>query len=63
MLKSIKDFFRRRTIKKFSGAIPTGLVPLSEISTVNVIIDVEEVGYDVLKESILSWGIGTGFAS
>ncbi len=56
MLKSIKDFLRRRKIRKLSGAIPTGLLPLSEISTVNVIIDVEEVGYDILKESILSWG-------
>ena len=56
MLKSIKNFFRKRTIKKYSGAIPTGLVPLSDISTVNVIIDVEEPGFDVLKEDILAWG-------
>lgn len=60
MLKSIKNFFRKRTIRKYSGAIPTGLVPLSDISTVNVIIDVEEVGYDVLKENILSWGRSLG---
>ena len=60
MLKSIKNFFRKRIIKKHSRAIPTSLVPLSDISTVNVIIDVEEVGYDVLKESILSWGGSLG---
>lgn len=56
MFTSIKKFFIRRSIKKISNAIPTSLLPLSEISTVNVIIDVEEVGYDVLKESILAWG-------
>lgn len=60
MLKSIKNFFRKRTVRKYSKAIPTGLVPLSDISVVNVIIDVEEVGYDVLKENILSWGRSLG---
>lgn len=60
MLTSIKNFFRKRTIRKYSGAIPTGLVPMSDISLVNVIIDVEEVGYDVLKENILSWGRSLG---
>jgi hypothetical protein len=60
MLKPIIDFFRRRTIKKHSGAIQTGLLPLSDISSVNVIIDVEEVGYDILKENILAWGRTSG---
>ena len=55
MFKSIKNFFRNRKIKKISKAIPTGIMPLSDISTVNVIIDVEEVGYDTLKENILAW--------
>ena len=60
MLKPIIDFFCRRTIKKHSGAIQTGLLPLSDISSVNVIIDVEEVGYDILKENILAWGRTSG---
>lgn len=60
MFKSIKTFFRKRKIKKLSKAIPTGLLPLSEISTVNVIIDVEEVGYDILKENILTWSRNLG---
>ena len=60
MFKSIMNFFRKRKIKKLSKAIPTGLLPLSEISTVNVIIDVEEVGYDILKENILSWSRNHG---
>lgn len=36
--------------------VPTGLIPLSEISTVNAVIDVEEPGFDLLKEDIMLWG-------
>ena len=39
-----------------SRAVPTCLLPLSEISTINFVIDVEENEYDVLKEEILAWG-------
>ncbi len=56
MLDFILDIFRRRKLKKFGSDVPTGFVPLADISTVNVIIDVEEPGFDVLKEDILSWG-------
>lgn len=56
MFESVKNFFRKRKIRKLSRAVPTGLRPLDDISTINVIIDVEEVGYDVLKEAILAWG-------
>ena len=60
MFESVKNFFRRRKIRKYSKAIPTGLIPLSDISTVNVIIDVEESEYDILKENILAWGRSLG---
>lgn len=56
MLDTILDIFRKRKIKKFLSDVPTGLRPLREISTVNVIIDVEEPGFDLLKEDILAWG-------
>lgn len=56
MFDSILRFFRKRKIKKYISEIPTGILPLSEISTVNVVIDVEEPGFDVLKEDILAWG-------
>lgn len=45
---------------KYVSDIPTGFVPMSEISTANVIIDVEEPGFDELKEDILAWGRSTG---
>lgn len=56
MFESILRFFRKRKIRKHISDIPTGILPLSEISTVNVVIDVEEPGFDVLKEDILAWG-------
>ena len=56
MFEQIKNFFRKRKIRKLSRAVPTGLLPLSEISTVNFVIDVEENEYDLLKEDILAWG-------
>ena len=60
MFESVKNFFRRRKIKKYSKSISTSLLPVSDISTVNVIIDVEEAEYDILKENILSWGRSQG---
>ncbi len=56
MLDIIFDIFRKRRLRKFISDVPTGLMSLSDISSVNVIIDVEEPGFDVLKEDILAWG-------
>lgn len=56
MLDSVKDIFRKRKLKKYASDVPTGFLPLSEVRTVNVIIDVEEPGFDALREDILSWG-------
>ena len=38
----------------------TGLIPMSEIKSVNVVVDVEEPGFDQLKEDILAWGRTAG---
>lgn len=56
MFENILGFFRKRKIKKYISDIPTVILPLSGISTVNVVIDVEEPEFDVLKEEILAWG-------
>ncbi len=61
MLDTILNIFRRRKIKKFISDVPTGFIPLDKVSTVNVIIDVEEPGFDVLREDILAWGKQHGF--
>lgn len=60
MFEQIKDFFRKRKIRRYSRAVPTNILPLSEISTVNVVIDVEEQEYDLLKEDIVAWGKAAG---
>ncbi len=60
MLEPLKDFFRKRKLKKYISTEPTSLLPLSKIKTANVVIDVEEPGFDVLKEDILSWGRSEG---
>lgn len=52
----IRDFVRRKRLKKYASDIETGLVPLAGGSVVNVLIDVEEPGFDELKEDILVWG-------
>ena len=56
MIDSIKDIFRKRKLKKYVSDVPTGFIPMSEVYTVNVIIDVEEPGFDYLREDILAWG-------
>ena len=60
MLSTIKRFFQVRKIRKYQSDLPTGILPMSEIRTVNAVIDVEEPGFDLLREDILSWGRSTG---
>lgn len=56
MFDVILKFFRDRKIQKFLSDVPTGIRSLRNISSVNVIIDVEEPGFELLKEDILAWG-------
>ena len=60
MFDKIKSIFRKRKVSKFVSDVPTGLVPLSEIKTVNVVLDVEEPGFDNLRAQILDWGRKAG---
>ncbi len=56
MFDSILKIFRRRRIRKYASDVPTGFVPMDSISTVNVVIDAEEAGYELLLRDVLSWG-------
>ena len=56
MFEFVKNFFRRRKIRKFASPIETSFLPVDKISVVNTIIDVQETGFDQLKEAMLSWG-------
>ena len=60
MFDNIKSIFRKRKIGKFVSDIPTGLLPLNEIKSINVVLDVEEPGFDALREQILDWGRKAG---
>lgn len=60
MLNVIKRFFQVRKLRKYASNLPTGILPMSEIRTVNAVIDVEEPGFDLLKEDILAWGRANG---
>ena len=60
MFEAIKNIFRKRKIIKFRSNVPTGLLPLKEISTVNVVVDVEEPGFDALRAKINDWGRAAG---
>lgn len=60
MFRIIRDYIRRKRLKRYESDVETGLVPFSEINTVNIIIDVEEPGFDELKEDVLSWGRASG---
>ena len=60
MFDTIKSIFRKRKIGKFVSDVQTGLLPFSKISTVNVVLDVEEPGFDVLRTQILEWGRKAG---
>lgn len=60
MFDTIKNIFRKRRLNKFRSDVPTGLLPLKEISTVNVVLDVEEPGFDVLRAKINDWGRASG---
>ena len=56
----ITNILRRKRLKKYTNDIETGLLPLSQIRTANVVIDVEEPGFDELKDDIMAWGRTNG---
>lgn len=56
MIESVKGIFRRKKLKKYASDVPTGFIPMTDVTVVNVIVDVEEPGFDALREDILAWG-------
>jgi hypothetical protein len=55
MLDFIKDFFRRKSLRKHSSSVPTGILPLSKIHSYVAIIDVEDQSFDACKTAILNF--------
>lgn len=56
MFDFIINALRRKKIKKFASHVPTGFIPLADTSKVNIVVDVEEPGFEGLREKILAWG-------
>lgn len=56
MFEGLKNFFRRRKIRKNASPIETSFLPIERISVVNTVIDVQETGFDQLKEAMIAWG-------
>lgn len=60
MFNKLMDIIRKRKLRKFASDVPTSLLKMADIKTANVVIDVEEAGFDLLKEDILTWGRNNG---
>ena len=60
MYGPVTNIFRRKRLKKYISDIETGFLPMSQIRTANVVIDVEEPGFDELKDAIMAWGRNAG---
>ena len=60
MYGPVTNIFRRKRLKKYISDIETGFLPMSQIRTANVVIDVEEPGFDELKDTIMAWGRNAG---
>lgn len=55
MFESIKNYFRRRALKKFSATEPTSLLPMEAVRTAAVILDVEDPEFNECKDDILAF--------
>jgi len=60
MFESILKIFRKKRLARYASKVETGIIPLSAISSVNVVIDVEEPGFDKLRDDIIAWGKQVG---
>ena len=52
MLDSLKDLFRRHSLRKHASTVPTGILPLREVRSAAVFIDVEDQDFDACKRDI-----------
>ena len=60
MFEEIKKYFRKRKLSKVASKTPTAFIPIDRISSAKFVLNVEEPGFDLLKEDILAWGRSCG---
>lgn len=52
MFESIRKYFQERALRKNASAVPTGLLPLSEIGSMTVLLDWEKREFDECKNDL-----------
>lgn len=52
MFDSLKDLFRRHSLRKNASTVPTGIVPMAQVHSAAVFIDVEDPDFDACKRDI-----------
>ncbi len=55
MLDSVKELFRRQSLKKYSSTEPTGITPLSQLHSAVTFIDVEDTSFAACKNAIMAF--------
>ena len=55
MIEFLKDFFRRRSLRKNASSEPTGIKPLREFKSAVVFVDVEDTSFDECKGAVMSF--------
>ena len=49
MVDSVKSFFRKKNLKKYSSTVPTGILPMDKVRSAVAFIDVEDTSFDACK--------------
>jgi len=49
---SVKEIFRRHSLKKYASADPTGFLPLSQVRSAVAFIDVEDTSFNECKQRL-----------
>lgn len=52
----IVNCLRKRKLGKFASPVKTALMPLDDIKTVNILLDVDEFGFNELNDAVIEWG-------
>ena len=55
IIEDIKNFFRRRSLRKLGKPQHTGIIPLSDVHSAVAFIDAEDTQYDECKASLMSF--------
>jgi hypothetical protein len=55
MFGFVKNFFRRKCLRRYCSDITTGIRPLKDLHSAVAFIDVEDISFDICKESILAF--------